>query len=129
MKYFTLVMAALTLAAPSFAQRSYKGARPESRIEAPSIKFDKKDKRQQRSAPREDLKKELETLRRELRLLKGQLSKRNMSNHQRQRPQRNHQRQRPQLRMRCFRMVTPTFARNGYGWNWNFRQGKHWVRR
>tara|TARA_R100000951_G_C2649528_1_gene183878 strand:- start:712 stop:1101 length:390 start_codon:yes stop_codon:yes gene_type:complete len=129
MKYFTLVMAALTLAAPSFAQRSYKGARPESRIEAPSIKFDKKDKRQQRSAPREDLKKELETLRRELRLLKGQLSKRNMSNPQRQRPQRNHQRQRPQLRIRCFRTVTPTFARNGFGWNWNRRQGKHWVRR
>ena len=129
MKYFTLVMAALTLAAPSFAQRSYRGARPESRIEAPSIKFDKKDKRQQRSAPREDLKKELETLRRELRLLKGQLSKRNISNPQRQRPQRNHQRQRPQLRIRCFRTVTPTFARNGFGWNWNRRQGKHWVRR
>tara|TARA_R110002126_G_scaffold268129_1_gene411635 strand:+ start:1761 stop:2270 length:510 start_codon:yes stop_codon:yes gene_type:complete len=164
MKYFPLVIAALTLAAPAFAQRSYKGARPESRsVEGAREGFLKgADFRQQREvsarlkkelAPKKDLR-----LGDTGRLLKGQLLKMNRSNHQRpqrsrrmastsswgrgyQRPQRSYQRhqrsyqrhqrsyQRPQFRMRCPRMVTPTFARNGYGWNWNRSQGKHWVRR
>ena len=157
MKYFPLVIAALTLAAPAFSQRSYKGARPESRsVEGAREGFLKgADFRQQREvsarlkkelAPKKDLR-----LEKMGRLLKGQLLKMNRSNHQRpqrsrrmastpswgrgyQRPQRSYQRhqrsyQRPQFRMRCPRMVTPTLARNGYGWNWNRSQGKHWVRR